>query len=97
MSIGASDDIMESMDEEESIGASDDIMEESIGISDEDIIDESIEDEASWASAAVARTAATAVVARRARIIVGSLGSTLGWTGRAAPSLVGWSAARFED
>jgi hypothetical protein len=97
VSMGASEDAAEdSMEDDALEGASDDIedIEESM-----DDIEESIEDdddEASWARAAVARTAATAVVARRVRIIVVSLGSTLCWTCRAARSRAGSCAARFE-
>jgi hypothetical protein len=70
LSMGISDDIIEL-----SMGISEDIIELSIGISD-DIIDESIIDDESCATAGIASRAATAVVARRVRIIVVSLGST---------------------
>jgi NDP-sugar pyrophosphorylase family protein len=65
-SIGAEDII----EDDASMGA-DDIMEESI----EDMV-ESIDEDASCAITGSARMAATAVVARRVRIIVSSLGST---------------------
>jgi hypothetical protein len=95
-SIGISEDIMD-----ESIGISDDIIDdESIGIS-LDIIEESIAEdsielmEESCAKAGMARTAASAVVARRVRIMVGSRGST--HVGCAARCLawLGSGAARF--
>jgi len=101
VSMGISDDIID-----ESMGISEDIIEESIGIS-EDIIEESItddsieliegsiEDDASCAMTGRASTAATAVVARRVRIIVGSRGST--HVGHAArrKAWLGSGAARF--
>jgi hypothetical protein len=86
--------------------ASDDIIEESIAEEDieESIAEDSIEDiddsmdedgsddeEASWANTGNARTAAMAVVARRVRIIVGSLGSTL--VGQPRGAVPGWVQA----
>ena len=86
--MGISDDIMELsiMEDEASIGISEDIIEESI------IDEDSMDDEASWAITGSARTAATAVVASRVRIIVGSLGSTLA-VGQPRGAVPGWVQA----
>jgi hypothetical protein len=95
-SMGASEDIMELSIDDESIGISEDIAEESIADDSIEDIDESIMDddsmdeEASWAITGSARTAATAVVASRVRIIVSSLGSTLVLDNRAARYLAGF-------
>jgi hypothetical protein len=63
------DDSIDDMDES--------MADDSIEDIDESIAEDSIDEEASWAITGNARTAATAVVASRVRIIVGSLGSTL--------------------
>jgi hypothetical protein len=92
-SMGASEDIMELSIDDESIGICEDIAEESIADdSIDDIDDDSIDEEASWAMTGSARTAATAVVASRVRIIVGSLGSTLA-VGQPRGAVPGWVQA----
>ncbi|HZY68932.1 MAG TPA: hypothetical protein VFE52_10110 [Devosia sp.] len=75
-SIGADDIIEESIIEDDASMGADDIMDESIIEEDmvESIIEDSIDDEASWAITGSARTAATAVVASSVRIIAGFLG-----------------------
>jgi hypothetical protein len=86
---------------EESEGISDDIIDESIAEDSIDDIEESIDDmeesmdeEASWAITGSARTAATAVVASRVRIIVGSLCSTLVGQAARRGTWLGSDAAR---
>jgi hypothetical protein len=72
VSMGISDDIIEVSIAEDSI----ELMDESMTEDSIELIEGSIEDDASCAITGSASTAATAVVARRVRIIVSSSGST---------------------
>ena len=91
----SADDISDDISDGAEDIAEESMADDSIEDIDDSIADDSIEEEASWAITGSARTAATAVVASRVRIIVGSLGSTLvGQAARRGTWLVS-GAARF--